>query len=214
MEIKLINQRNPNLTITEQILVNRGIPHEKIAGFLNTTDDSIIDYAKLKNIEEAGKMLLSHYEKGSEILIPVDPDVDGITSASFLINYLRDNYLGIKISYQVRNDKSHGLELTEEILNGKYQLIIIPDAGSNQYDVHKQLKEKGIDIIVLDHHECEKESEDAIIVNNQLSEDYSNKALSGVGVVWQFCRCLDNTSPYTQQSFAKDYLDLVSLGLN
>lgn len=42
----------------------------------------------------------------------------------------------------------------------------MPDAGSNDYEQHKELKEKGIDVLVIDHHEADKVSEDACIINN------------------------------------------------
>ena len=50
------------------------------------------------------------------------------------------------------------------------KLVIIPDAGSNDYEQHKALKEKGIDVLIIDHHEADKISEDACIINNQLSK--------------------------------------------
>ena len=79
---------------------------------------------------------------------------------------------------------------------------------SNDYEKHKELKEKGIDIIVLDHHEAPKISEDAIIVNNQLCE-YPNKSLCGVGIVYKFLQALDEE---LWQSKADNYLDLVAIG--
>jgi len=63
-----------------------------------------------------------------------------------------------------------------------FELIIVPDAGSNDYDAHLALKGQGKDIIILDHHLADKVSEYAIVINNQLS-DYSNKDFSGVGIV-------------------------------
>jgi single-stranded-DNA-specific exonuclease len=213
MEIKLIKEINSAYSPVEQVLTNRGIDIEDVPFFIDTPEDVIEDFNKLDNIEEAAKIFLSHYEKKNRILIQVDCDVDGYTSAALLYNYLKENYLGIDIDYQVHDDKTHGLEITQDILDKKYQLIFIPDAGSNQYEEHSILKNLEIDAIILDHHECEEYSQDVIVVNNQLSKNYKNKALSGVGVVWQFCRCLDSISPYTQVTFAKDYLDLVSLGL-
>ena len=90
-----------------------------------------------------------------------------------------------------------------------FDLILIPDAGSNDYEAHTALKNKNIDIIILDHHLADKVSNDAIVINNQLS-DYPNKELSGVGVVYQFCRYIDEKM---QTNFADYYLDLVALGL-
>ena len=85
---------------------------------------------------------------------------------------------------------------------------MIPDAGSNDYEYQHHLAELDIPIIVLDHHEAEKVSEDAIIINNQLS-NYPNKDLSGVGVTYQFCRYLDSL---LNKDCANQYLDLVALG--
>lgn len=88
-------------------------------------------------------------------------------------------------------------------------LLIIPDAGSNQYALHQELKERGIDTLVLDHHECEKESNAAIIINNQLSNEYQNKRLSGVGIVYKFCKALDDKLGL---DLADSFLDLVAIG--
>lgn len=215
MEVKLIKELNPNLTAIEQILTNRGIALEEIPRYLNTPDDVVQGYEDLDNITIARDCFLKHYQNKSRILIQVDCDVDGYTSAAELYNYLKANYPETIIDYQVHDDKTHGLEITENILNKEYELIFVPDAGSNQYDEHKQLYDLGIDIIILDHHECEYESSNAIVVNNQLSKKYKNKNLSGVGVVWQFCRCLDEDYEFNQhQAPAQLFLDLVSLGLN
>lgn len=89
-----------------------------------------------------------------------------------------------------------------------FSLIICPDSSSNDYEQHKELRHKGIRTLVLDHHEADAISNAACIINNQLS-DYPNKELSGVGIVWQFCRYLDTLM---KTDYANDYLDLVALG--
>ncbi len=53
-------------------------------------------------------------------------------------------------------------------------------------------------------------TEDAVIVNNQLS-DYPNKELSGVGVTYKFCKALDE---WFGQDYADEFLDLVAVGMN
>ena len=213
MQIKLINEINPKYTPTEQIMTNRGIPYEKVESYMNTTDADINSFLDLDNIEEAVDTIFKHIEKNSRILIEVDCDVDGYTSAALLYNYLKANYPEVRIEYNVHDYKRHGLDMTDNVLNNKYDLIIVPDAGSNEYNKHKKLHELGIDCIVLDHHEADKYSEHAIVVNNQLSNKYKNKNLSGVGVVWQFCRAIDHFSIKTQAKSADDYLDLVAVGL-
>lgn len=91
------------------------------------------------------------------------------------------------------------------------KLFIIPDAGSNDVKELNDLVRKGIDCICLDHHEVEENNEEclAIIVNNQESEKYTCKDFSGVGVVYEFLRALDEFYMY---DMADDYLDLVAFG--
>lgn len=72
------------------------------------------------------------------------------------------------------------------------------------------LADKNIQVLVLDHHLADHISEYAVIINNQLS-DYPNKELSGVGIVWQFCRYIDSI---LNVNYANDFIDLVALGLN
>ena len=91
-------------------------------------------------------------------------------------------------------------------------MIICPDSSSNDYEYHKILWEQKSDVLVLDHHEADSISEYACIINNQLS-DYPNKELSGVGVVWQFCRYINFLIKGDYQ-YANNYLDLVALGLD
>ena len=108
--------------------------------------------------------------------------------------------------------KQHGLnDCVDYILDNNFSLVLCPDAGSNDYEAHTTLQiEHNIPVIILDHHLADFTSQDAIIINNQLS-DYPNKYLSGVGVVWQFCRFFDSL---LKVNYANDFLDLVALGLD
>jgi single-stranded-DNA-specific exonuclease len=135
------------------------------------------------------------------------PTPDGYTSAALLINYLTKVFPKIDIQWRLHEGKEHGV-IVDTIPNDT-KLVIVPDAGSNQFDEHKQLKERNIDVIVLDHHECNEESEDAIVVNSQLSPDYPNKQFSGVGITYKFCKALDDKLGIKH---ADEYLDLVAIG--
>lgn len=145
-------------------------------------------------------------------MVLVDCDCDGYTSAAILINYLYDlfpSFVENYLDYYLHEDKTHGLsDCMEYIEENDYKLIIIPDAASNDYEYHKKLKEDGRNIIILDHHEAPHTSEYAITINNQLS-DYPNKQLSGAGVVWQFCRYIDQLRGSHN---ADEYIDLAALG--
>ena len=215
MRYQLIKPINPDYSTIEQILTNRGIKREDVYHYLNTTDDDISSPLDLgeKSLNAAAQTIIQHIFSKDKTLVICDCDCDGFTSAALLINYLYDlfpAYVETGLKWFVHEDKQHGLEDVMDYINQKdFKLVICPDASSNDYEYHKQLKAKGIDVIVLDHHLADATSEDAIVINNQLC-GYENKELSGVGVVYQFCRFIDSKM---QTNFADNYLDLVALGL-
>ena len=145
-------------------------------------------------------------------VIIVDCDCDGYTSAALLINYLYKLFptrVTIHLNWYMHDSKQHGLsDCFNSIIDKNPSLVICPDSSSNDYEYHKLLQEKNIDVLVLDHHLAPKISDYAVIINNQLS-NYPNKELSGVGVTWQFCRYIDSM---LNTNYADDFLDLVALG--
>ena len=208
MKYKLIAPTIQGYSAVEQILVNRGILHSDIKKYLNTTDEDINSFKLLgeETLKMGAKMLINCVKNNESCLVVVDSDCDGYTSSALLINYLHDafpSWTENKVKYFLHSGKQHGLSDCIDLAKN-YDLVILPDSSSNDYEYHKQLK----DVIVLDHHEADMISQDACIINNQLS-DYPNKELSGVGVTWQFCRYLDSL---LNTSYAEEYLDLVALG--
>ncbi len=198
----------PGYSPIEQILNNRGI--KNIYHYLHTTDDDILEPSTIMNIKDGAIMLVSHINNNDKILIQIDSDCDGYTSAAALINYLHKicpAFVENNISYRVHEGKQHGILL--DSVGDDIKLVIAPDSSSNDYEEHKQLKEHGIDVLVIDHHEADKISQYACIINNQLC-DYPTKSLSGVGMVYKFCSYLDELINVT---YADDLLDLVALGL-
>ena len=214
MRYKLIKEIDENLSPTQQILSNRGVKLSEIHHYLNTTDKDINSaemFGKDK-IDLATLELAKAIQGNKETLVLVDCDCDGYTSAAILINYLYDLFPAFvenHLKYYLHENKTHGLsDCMNYIEDNNFELIIIPDAASNDYEYHKKLKEDGRVVIILDHHEAPYVSEDAIVINNQLS-DYPNKQLSGAGVVWQFCRNFDKIRGSHN---ADQYIDLAALG--
>ena len=64
--------------------------------------------------------------------------------------------------------KSHGLNDVNisYLLEKKIKFVICPDSASNDYEIHKILREHGIDILILDHHEAPSISDYACVINN------------------------------------------------
>lgn len=161
-------------------------------------------------------MFKKHLEAGSKIRFYVDCDVDGFTSSALFINYINeyliDKYPNISVSYHIPEGKEHGLRTVMKELTGEKicDLIILPDSSSNDYEEHETLKNLGYDVLVLDHHDAERYSENAIVINNQLSEHYANKAASGVGIVYKFLQFCDIMLGIP--GGAEKFIDLVALG--
>ena len=211
MNYTLIQSENKSNSIIEQVLLNRGIPQEEINKYIHPTKLLEIPYQELDNIKLAAKTLLQSILLDEPIYVQIDSDCDGYTSASVLMNYLHRIFpskVENLISYGVHDKKHHGIK--PEYIPENVKLVIAPDSSSNEVNIHKELAEKGIKVIVLDHHKAEiDETDPAIIVNNQMC-NYTNKGLSGVGIVYKFCQTMDEI---LSTSYAKDYLDLVALGM-
>lgn len=208
MEYSLISPRDKTLTAIEQVLSNRGITD--FEHYINTSDLDILDPSTIANMHEGAKMLMSHIKRESRVMVQIDSDADGYTSAAALINYLNKLFPAFtqnNICYRPHTDKSHGLIL--DTIPEDVKLVIAPDSSSNDYEVHQALKERGVDVLVIDHHEADKISEYACVINNQLC-DYPTKSLSGVGMVYKFCSYLDTIA---NEKYADEILDLVALGM-
>ena len=181
------------------------------ARYFSPKKDNLEDFALLDNIMAGAECLEKHIKNKSRIYLVVDSDIDGFTSSAILYNYLMENFEDINIEYHIRDGKEHGLDTIMPLLEHeqKYDLIILPDSSSNDYECHKKLNEMGYEILILDHHEAEKYSENAIVINNQLSKNYPNKSLSGVGVVYKFLQLLDERNGFNS---ADSFLDMVAVG--
>ena len=220
MKYQLIKPINQSYSIIEQILTNRGIPVNEIEHYLNTADSDINPPQALgqEKLRAAAAALIQTINVNEHAIVVVDSDADGFTSSAILINYLHDLFpawVENNLTYILHTGKQHGLNdhiddlIETEKWDSKFGLVIIPDAGSNDTEECTRLKKEGVKTIVLDHHLCDVENPDAIVINNQLS-DYPNKDFSGAGIVYQFCRYLDKL---LQINNADEYLDLVALGL-
>lgn len=206
-----------------KILENRGI--KNVPMFLNPTKSCLEDNHLLDNIDLAVDIFLRHMNNNSKVTVLQDCDCDGVTSAALMIQYINDNFPSISVNYIIHDNKEHGLDNKSmlEIEQKKSDLLIIPDAGSNDLRQLKTLKSAGIDVIVLDHHDesekltrlksiykLENLNDFAVIVNNQMSSKVKDKSMTGVGIVYKFCTVVDER---LKRDTVNKYLDLVALGM-
>lgn len=204
MRYRLYDSKKKSDNTLKQVLYNRGI--KNVNTYLNLDESVVNDYSLLENIEESVDLFDKHYLARNCIGIIPDSDVDGQCSSAELYLYIKrmNKDYPIKIIYHTR-PKAHGLSDVE--IPDDVKLLIVADAGTNDSKECKELKDKGIDVLILDHHEREEDNPYALIVNNQCSKDYPNKQLCGGGIVYRWLQALDD---YYWNEFADDYLDLVA----
>lgn len=191
--------------LLDLLLQQRGVADPQ--GLLNLSPTCLHDGLLMNNMQRGLEMLAAHVNNGSRIHIIIDSDVDGFTSSALMYQYLAD--LGIEATYSTHIGKEHGI--TARVIEGhEFDLLIVPDAGTNDVEMSKLLTEQGKDILILDHHKFEGEYNSYACVINCQDGYYPNNTLSGVGVVYKFCREFDKMYGF---DFANFYLDLVAVGL-
>ena len=214
MQCKLVNENFRN-NYLRNLMKARGI--ENLDEYANPPSSALQSPLDLKNIGQAAalylRIVLNDKPPYSRILIIVDSDCDGFTSATIMYQYTKRVNCHCQIDYWLHEGKQHGLQdHMDRLLNEDvhYDLIILPDSSSNDAHYHDMLDGINIPCLILDHHLTDVAlSDNAIVVNNQLSPLYRNKELVGAGIVWQFCRYIDMK---LNQTWANDFIDLAALG--
>ena len=174
--------------LIDTILINGGV--ENLEKFKNIDKSEVkkTDPLKIDRMQESVELLKQHINKKSSIGILIDGDADGFTSAAMMYRYLKQ--LGVRATLISSSHKNHGLKgMTEEILNSGIDLLIIPDAGSNDSELQDELiHQYDIDIIIIDHHDIDNKEvakqADAVIVNSQLNNMNHNFTGSGMTLLF------------------------------
>ena len=198
-----------------EILLRRGV--KDVGEFMEPHEYCLQSAFDLENIIEGVELLYDKFMNGSRFGLIVDCDVDGFTSTAIIYNYLKKLKPDFEIDYYIHEGKQHGLEdMWEKIVDKGdkyYDLLIIPDAGSNDYKYIEELKKVSLPVLILDHHIVEENtqiSDNCVLINNQTSPNYKNKHLSGAGIAYQFCHALDREFGVGN---AYDFTDLAALGV-
>src|SRR5699024_798943 len=116
------------------------------------------------------------------------------------------------ISKFIPNGKIHGINL-EDTLESGAELLLVTDAGSSDFHEHRVLQENGCEVVVVDHHlvEDNRYSDDAIVVNNQLSGAFPWKSLTGAPMTLLFCEAYKDK--YSLNINLEKYEDLAAIGM-
>jgi single-stranded-DNA-specific exonuclease len=210
-----------------QCLVNRGHSEASvIQNFLSPRLKNLADPFLLPNMNSAVERLLRARESGEALVIFGDYDVDGVTSTTVLLEVLRS--LGWKVDFYLPHRMDEGYGLSQDGVENCLKkfpvtLLLAVDCGSTAVASIAWLKERGVDVIVLDHHQVSSPAPEAVaLVNPQLTLDSrlqtsDFKELCSAGLAFKLAHALVKRGreiglPGTVEFDLRPLLDLVALG--
>ena len=182
--------------------------------FLNGGTELLHDPFLLPDMDKAVERIRKALAEHEKILIYGDYDVDGVTSVSVLLLYLREH--GADVCYYIPERISEGYGLNKAAIERfgaqGVRLIITVDSGITASEEVSFASNNGIDVVITDHHECREQLPGAVAVVNphRLDSEYPFTELAGVGVVFKLVCALEQNK-YIDRLCAK-YCDIVALG--
>lgn len=205
--------------VLARLLVQRGLTtSEKVDNFLNPTLDRLHDPFLLPDAEKACVRLKQALNQKENILVHGDYDGDGVTSAALWTRTLQT--LGGKVEVFVPHRKRDGYDIRvpiiEEAQANDVKLIVTTDCGIQRVDEVEHARERGIDVIITDHHTPKTNGDlpnAAAVVNPHRHDSvYPFKDIAGVGVAFKTCEALTRYLGFSADKFRAAYLDLACIG--
>lgn len=200
-----------------RLLAIRGIDtFDNAKNFFRASLSELHDPFLMRDMEEAACRLCQAVRNGDKVLVYGDYDVDGTTATACIYTFLRD--FGVDVDYYIPHRfkegygiNKDGIEYAASINAG---LMVSVDCGITAIEEAKIAKERGIDLIICDHHTSGDEIPDAIAVLDPKRPDcsYPYDGLSGAGVAFKLIQaCLSKLG--LKQSLAFKFLDLVAISI-
>ncbi len=153
-------------------------------GFLKLS--SIPKPHTFKDMQKAARRIVQAIEGKEKIAIVGDYDVDGVVSTALMKEFFDE--IGYEVELVIPNRFKHGYGLTPQIIEelGDVHLIITVDNGINAVEAANRCQEKGIDLIITDHHTPGAELPDAYAIVNpkQKGCDFAYSDICGAQVAW------------------------------
>lgn len=215
---KLLSQALNSSPLFAQVLINRGYSEEKKARlFLRAHLSQLPSPFLLPDMDKALNLIEKAIDEEALILIYGDYDVDGITGTVLLYQLLKS--LGAKITYYIPHRLKEGYGLNEGAIKKAVatgvKLIITCDCGTNDWLALNLAKDLGLDMIITDHHQVQREPHPEIPLLNPKRQDadYPYPDLAGVGVAFKLVQALLERFDFKERErWVIEHLDLVALG--
>lgn len=198
-----------------QILYNRGIDNAADAMAYLNADFPLHDPFLLLDMEKAVKRILQAIDEQEGVVIYGDYDVDGVSATALLVLVLQK--YGARVHRYIPNrfDEGYGLNIDSIALlaDSGAKVILTVDCGIRSPREAEFAREKGIDLIISDHHHPKDELPKAyaVVCQKREGDPYPYKDLAGVGLAYKIAQALHMRRPM-KECCVEDFLDLVALG--
>ncbi len=181
--------------LVRSLLSKRGIQNEpEIRDFLSPDYDlHTHDPFLMKDMDVAVWRLFAAMERKERTAVYADFDCDGIPGASVLSDlFTKIGYENFEVYLPHRDREGYGFhfEAIDTLAARGVKLIITVDVGTTAVDAVEHAKERGVDVIVTDHHEIVSELPKAAAVLNPKRAPYPFGGLCGAGVAFKFAQAI------------------------
>ncbi|GAB4509421.1 MAG: single-stranded-DNA-specific exonuclease RecJ [Allomuricauda sp.] len=203
--------------LVAQLLIQRGITNfEEAKAFFRPELTHLHDPFLMKDMDKAVQRIEQAIAKGENMLVYGDYDVDGTTSVALMSSFLMETYPNVATYIPDRYLEGYGISFQgiDFAADNDVSLMIALDCGIKAIDQIKYAKEKGIDVIVCDHHRPGQQLPEAVAVLDPKQEDceYPYKELCGCGVGFKLIQALASKQGKTIKDLMP-YLDLVATAI-
>ncbi|MDA1272796.1 MAG: single-stranded-DNA-specific exonuclease RecJ [Verrucomicrobia bacterium] len=220
----LLSQKLSLSPLLAQCLLNRGLSDpEEVRQFLDPRLKDLVDPFRLPGMELAVDRLVEARQKGESIVLFGDYDVDGVTSTALLTVAFED--LGWRTRWYLpqRMDEGYGLSrdgVEKCLAIAPCSVLLAVDCGSTATTTIDWVQSRGIDVIVLDHHQIASPPPNARALVNPRADpvdETTGMELCSVGLSFKLIHALVKRGRETGSKLESDYdlrplLDLVALG--
>ncbi len=190
---------------------------EQVRAFLDPRLQTLGDPFRLTDLRRGAERILQAIGTREKMVIFGDYDVDGITSSALLWRVLRKLGADVETFLPLRMEEGYGLSqdgVERCVEEHKPAVLIAVDCGTTATSQVAWLRQRGIDVVIIDHHALPPELPAAhALVNPARDPDLKLEYLASVGLVFKVCHgLLKLTGEGSSRIDLRDYLDFVAVG--
>ncbi|MBD5165835.1 single-stranded-DNA-specific exonuclease RecJ [Helicobacter sp.] len=164
----------------------------------------------LENLPKIAQRIAEAIRQNKRIVVVGDYDVDGVVSCAILYEFFKKLHYPIKVEIPNRFLDGYGLSASV-ISRLDCEMIITVDNGINAIEAAEICRERGIELIITDHHTPQEELPQALICNPKLSSEFPEPEICGACVAWYLCAALKNEMQSNVSMV--EFLDLLALAI-